>query len=396
MTYQVGYLTELTGITLDEGDDVFVSTFQAMPYGEYDHPIYGKITLTPEKAQEIANNVNSGVRGQDLDIDYDHKQYGGEAAGWVKGAKADPRDGLLLTVEWTKKAGKLIKEKAYRYFSPELTDEWKHPSTGVVHKNVLFGGGITNRPFLKGILPLNMSEMSLDEHQSKKEGNGMDPKKLRKLLGLPEDATDDQVTEALNKVPDDHVIGPKATEQKPEGEDEGEEGAPEGQSQSIAATEGLSAEVIQLAEKSPAIKALVEAVTGLQKTVEVQGAALQLSEAANKVAKLSEPTKDNRVLPAVVQTQLQEILVSAPKTLSDKITTMVTSLNEAGYVQLGERGESSGPASESTDAIKRFNDEVAKVMVNDKLSIGDATERVASLHPQLFQEYRAESYSFKE
>lgn len=394
MAQQFGFLSELSGIELAEDGDTFVSTIQAMPYGKYEHPLYGKIDFNEQVAAQAAANVNNQVRGQELDIDYDHKRYGGEAAGWVKSAEAR-KDGLWLTVEWTKRAGQLIKEKAYKYFSPEFADEWKHPKTGAVHKNVLFGGGITNRPFLKDILPLNMSEM-FDEHRQQQEGNGMDPKKLRKLLGLPEDATDEQVSTALAAVPDDHVLGPKVTEPPKVDDKTGKtgEGEPEGQPQVIAATEGLSAEVIQLAEKSPAIKALVESVTGLQKVVETQQVALQLSEANNTVKTLSEPV-DGRALPPSVQEQLKDIFVSAPKELSEKFAAAIKTLNETGYVELGERGINS-PDNQNADVAKRFNDEVQKVIDADKLDYAAATERVASLQPQLYTEYRQATYAFRE
>src|SRR4051794_331314 len=194
MAQQVGYWSDLSAAQFD--DDARVTWIQALPIGSYEHPTYGKIEVTPEKVQQLAANVASNVRETELDIDYDHKAKGGEAAGWVKNAEAR-QNGLWLAVEWTKNAYQKIKDREYKYFSPEFTDEWKHPKTQVVHKNVLFGGGITNRPFLKDILPLNMSEL-FAEQQVHREESGMDPKKLRQLLGLPEDATEEQVTAATD------------------------------------------------------------------------------------------------------------------------------------------------------------------------------------------------------
>ena len=43
MAYQVGYWTELNTIKLEETADSAVSTFQAFPYGTYNHPVYGEI-----------------------------------------------------------------------------------------------------------------------------------------------------------------------------------------------------------------------------------------------------------------------------------------------------------------------------------------------------------------
>jgi hypothetical protein len=94
-----GYLVDLRGLSFDDATDT--STWiQAMTVGEYEHPVHGNIKITPERIQRFAANVNNRVRETDLDIDYDHKAYGGEAAGWVRQAEAR-EDGLWVLVEWT-------------------------------------------------------------------------------------------------------------------------------------------------------------------------------------------------------------------------------------------------------------------------------------------------------
>lgn len=396
MAYQVGYFTELSGLEFAEDGEQMTSTFMAMPYGEYQHPVYGKIKFDQKKAAQAAAHVNNKSRGTDLDIDYDHKQFSGEAAGWVKSAEARP-NGLYLTVDWTKKAWKAIQSKAYRYFSPEFADEWKHPKTGEVHKNILFGGGITNRPFLKDILPLNMSELSLAEGQTQQEGKGMDPKLLRKLLGLPADATDEQVNAKLSALPDDAVIQapPKGTEGDDKGgkeddKNKGGEGA-EG-SQPIAATE-LPAEIVKLSESSPAIKQLTDLIVGMQTQLQTTTAALHLSETARKVQQLSEP-KNGQTLSASSQKLLSDLMLN-PST--ENVEKFVRGLE---MVKLGEtaglRGGDRHSEGDGTESVKKFNDAVQALMTQDKLDYGTAVERVASTQPQLFAEYREASYAFKE
>jgi phage I-like protein len=372
---QFGFWTELSGVKLDDAEEM-TSTFQAMPYGEYQHPIYGKIDLNEKKARDIASNVNAGVRGTDLDIDYDHKMHNGKAAGWIKRAEARA-SGLFLTVKWTKNAWEAIKAGEYKYFSPEYQDAWKHPKTGIVHKNVLFGGGITNRPFLKDILPLNLSELFAEQA---KEGTGMDSKKLRQLLGLSEDATDEQVEAALVERPKEEVIKEKEEESLV----------------TIAASETLPKEVIELAEKSPAIKALVESVTLLQNTVGQQGVALKLAETAVAVQKLAEPI-NGKALPAATQTSLQSLMVKLPKELSDEVVALFTDLNKSGYVQLGEISNSGDHSTEDGQgAAKRFNDKVDALMKSDdKLTYSDAVMSVSLAEPDLFQSYRESTYIFK-
>jgi phage I-like protein len=383
MAQQFGFWTDLHGVNavqLADGEDM-VSTFMAMPYGEYEHPMYGKLKLTLEKAQRMAANVANRVRGIDLDVDYDHKAQDGKAAGWIQAA--DARDsGLFLTVKWTKTAWNAIKAGEYKYFSPEYHDEWKHPQTGDVHKDVLFGGGITNRPFLKDILPLNMSELFSEQKQ---EANGMDREKLLKLLGLPEDATDEQINTAL--------------EERTSAEPEPEQGVEAGTEALEVAASELPPEVIQLAEKDPAVKALTDLVSNLQQQVSTTSAALHLSESANRVTRLSERTEDGRMLSAGAQKQLQEIFLHAPKELSDKVVAFVEGVNKGtAYVPTGEtEGIATRLSGDGQDSTKKFNDAVEKMMSSTNgMDYGSAVERVAAEQPDLFEGYRQQSYAWRE
>lgn len=91
MAQKMGYLVDLATVTLDDlNSGNSASWIQAMPLGTYDHPVYGEIDFTPEKIAQFAENVNSNVRGTELDIDYDHKEHGGQAAGWVKRGETLP------------------------------------------------------------------------------------------------------------------------------------------------------------------------------------------------------------------------------------------------------------------------------------------------------------------
>jgi hypothetical protein len=146
MSSPFGYLVSTK--TFDEDDPSWI---HALALGKFNHPTHGEIEITPERVERFADNVNNRVRGIDIDIDYDHKAKDTAAAGWVRAAQSRD-DGLWLQVDWTDRAKAAIKSKEYRYFSPEYRDEWNE------HKDVLFGGGLTNRPFLKDLVPLNLSE----------------------------------------------------------------------------------------------------------------------------------------------------------------------------------------------------------------------------------------------
>ena len=92
-----------------------------------------------------------GARGTDLVIDYEHQSLkGGQApaAGWIKDLEAR-EDGLWAQVEWTDKAGKYLKQREYRYFSPVLRidPESRRPQE-------LMNVALTNVPAIQGLSPL--------------------------------------------------------------------------------------------------------------------------------------------------------------------------------------------------------------------------------------------------
>lgn len=365
MTIKVGYWVDLQSVKFDETGGTWI---QAMPLGTYQHPVYGEIKFDAERVSRFADNVNRGVRGQELDIDYDHKAHHGEAAGWVRQAQART-DGLWLLVEWTKSAAEKIKEKAYRYFSPEFVDEWTNPISNQTFQDVLFGGGITNRPFLKDILPINMSELLVEPQEKKQGGTGMDPKKLRELLGLPEGASDTDVESAIKKF--------KETPPTPQGGKDDDQ-------------------LKQLAENNPTIKLLMEQQEQTRRELAETQAALRLSEIGSQVVKLNEGKKHQ--LPAVVLNELPAALVQMPKALSETVIGVLTKLTETGMVVTGEIGQASrGGNGDGSDPVKAFTDKIAEVMKsNDKLDYGSAVRHVSLTEPKLFADYRAASYAFRE
>jgi phage I-like protein len=404
----MGYWVDLQKPGVIAMDDPAMPTstwIQAMPIGEYEHPVHGKISFTPERVKQFAQGVKEKWRGQELDIDYDHKAKDGAAAGWVKDAEGRD-DGLWILVEWTKDAYQKLKDKAYRYFSPEFV-AWEHPKTKTKYKDVLLGGALTNRPFLKDILPINLSEVieSNANPKSASEGGSMTPeqiKQLAKLLGLPEDATAEQVLGGLllKLTPQEPGADPnapdpnetpeqKATRLKKEQEAAAGGGSGSGASgaQQVAASE-LPAELKQLAETNPTLAKYLDEqrqqAEADRKKLEENAVALRLAEVDGNVVKLSEfAATKKRGFPPVVIDSFKELMLKAPKELPD-----------VGFVELGERGGSR--TEDGGDAIKRFTDAVDVKIKNGNITYADAVEAVSAEQPQLFEEYRQASFAGRE
>lgn len=132
----------------------------AFPLGRYLHPVHGPLVFTRERLQRIADGVNRGIRGVALALDYEHRgdvAKGGKAAGWIDWAEVRG-DGLWLAVNFTAEALAEVRAGAWRYLSPEFAPSWTNPRTGQEHVDVLLGGGLTNRPFLRDLAPIAASE----------------------------------------------------------------------------------------------------------------------------------------------------------------------------------------------------------------------------------------------
>jgi phage I-like protein len=136
------------------------NSVQVLRVGKFNHPKYGYFEVTPQTLSEMKTNFDANVRGIDMSFDYFHDSDK-EASGWVKGLELKENgQELWASVDWTPKATQKLSERELRYFSPDFAFKWADPEKGGVYKNVLFGGGLTNRPFVK-----EMAAIVADEHK---------------------------------------------------------------------------------------------------------------------------------------------------------------------------------------------------------------------------------------
>jgi len=406
-----GYYVDLRGLTFSEGESTWI---MAMRAGDYVHPTYGKINFTAERIKRFADSVRNKTRGIDLDIDYDHKAdpaRGNEAAGWVRDAKVEG-DALYLFVEWTKTAAEKIREKAYRYFSPEFQDEWAD-ATGVVHRDVLFGGGITNRPFLKNLLPVNLSELTFAEN---KEGNKMDLSKLRTLYGLAADGSqDDQI---LTRAEEDRTaattkggtVDKTATTHAPNepAEKQGKvNGLPLDATTATSvdkdgnAVVGDDFQLSELAKTNPVIRMmLAEREANNKRLAELENAN-KLSEIK---VKLNEYRTGSTILKPAIVDEAAKLLAKLPVQLHEDVHGLLKLIQSGdATVKLGET-PNVGSGNHNVGVQKLAEDKVdtlvAKKLSESKaqggnLSYADAMTEVFAEDPKLFSEYQNASYAFR-
>jgi len=198
---------------------------------------------------------------------------------------------------------------------------------------------------------------------------------LRKSFGLPDDATEDDITKLLTE----NLKGSTTNN--------GDGGVTSTDQPDYAALskaiKGLrdTNEQIQLKELNDAVRQLREDKDKLQ-------ASLRLSEANSAVQQLSEGK--GYVLPVPAQEKLLQILIKSPKQLSDEIVALFGEVKEKGLVELEERGRLRPEENtiHTDDPVKQFTASVERRMTENNLTFSEAIHQLASENPALYKAYR--------
>lgn len=152
------FIERLSSQILAEASEGKVSEIQLLRCGEWQHPKYGPLRITPKTLHDIKNNYEKNVRGVELAIDTEHKPEEGSNA-WVKKLSIkDKGNTLWAEVNWTDLGKKNVGGGIYRYTSAEFVPEYKDTETGRTFNNVMMGAALTNRPFIKHMTPVALSE----------------------------------------------------------------------------------------------------------------------------------------------------------------------------------------------------------------------------------------------
>jgi ATP-dependent Clp protease protease subunit len=144
-----------------------LSEVQLLKTGSFSHPQYGTLQITSEVLSQMKVNFDNKVRGIDISLDYTHENDGGElpAAAWIKSLEVrdiDNGQALFAKAEFTPKGKKLVQEKEYKYASADFVIDYVTQSGSHV-PYVLRGGTLTNRPFIKEMESIKLSELKTKE-----------------------------------------------------------------------------------------------------------------------------------------------------------------------------------------------------------------------------------------
>jgi hypothetical protein len=346
MKYTV--VCDLKGIEL--GEPGMPVRLHAMPNNKtLKHPRYGKLVFNDERIKRFADNENNRVRGIQTALDYDHSPEDNgstRASGWVEQAEAH-QDGLFLHVEFTPAAREAIKAKEYRYFSPTYMKEWEHPETGEKYKDVLIGGALTNRPFLKDLTPYELGELSdefvgvalMEPPQEGPKVAALSAKMLERL-GLSETASEEEIEAAIAKL---------------------QETPP-------------ASEVLEIIEEpklddNPIIKKLQEDNARLMLTLREQ----QVSAFVDKLAEIAKGT-----LPVPLREKATKFLMDATDAQRALLQELFGELLTTGVVPLSTVGTQAPNDDSNGDVVSSMEKKIDAILKeNPGMSYGDAAVKAS-------------------
>lgn len=172
---------------------------QIFPAGEFSGAITGRgpFVMTDARAAKVIAAFDA--RKTRLVCDYEHqtmlaRQNGqpAPAAGWHLSLEWQPGVGMFAVIDWTVRAKAAIRRREYLYYSPVFRFDEK---TGEVIE--LLNGALTNFPDIDGMREAIAASGGVLSNDDEVLMTPEEIAALRAALGLPEDATPEQILAAV-------------------------------------------------------------------------------------------------------------------------------------------------------------------------------------------------------
>lgn len=158
-----------------EGKQSAPKNIQLLRVGDFIQEDGKKLKISTDLLSSLKKNFDNNARGypdKKLPIDYFHENDK-IAAAWISSlALSDDGQSLYADVEWTPRGEQMVSDRELRYVSVEFDFDYRHNEGGKKFGPTLFGAGLTNRPFVKGMNPVTLSEgeysmMTLEQAMAK-------------------------------------------------------------------------------------------------------------------------------------------------------------------------------------------------------------------------------------
>lgn len=128
-------------VALSDEDTRFI--YNLLPVGEFYDKRYGRVSITPEKVKQMAENFGK-CPAYEVPVKLGHSD-GAKSPGKVIGVEAKD-NGLEITMSVDSETAKAINDKQYRYMSAEFDEDYHDKKTGERVGAVLLGAALVNQP----------------------------------------------------------------------------------------------------------------------------------------------------------------------------------------------------------------------------------------------------------
>jgi len=155
-------MSDFRSIPILLSEESIPQKIQLLRSGNFSHE-GREILVSNGDLETMVKNFSEKVRGIDLMIDFSHNSEG-EAAGWIKNLiLSEDKNQLWAEVEWTPSGIKSLENKSFKYISADFSFNYKDNENLNTYGPTLFGAGLTNRPVVKSMEPIILSEKNINQ-----------------------------------------------------------------------------------------------------------------------------------------------------------------------------------------------------------------------------------------
>jgi hypothetical protein len=368
----------------------------------------GNFSLTASDLKQMSQNYLSDVRPHSsthgLPIDEEHSKKA--ALGWLKEPSVEANDKgghtLFMNAHWTNDGLAKVKDKTYQFFSPEVHFQHDDPE-GTLPKlrNVLMGGGVTNRPLFKGLAGIpaltasdgtadkdnviyvtaNEKESNVDLETIRKKANKDVTAEERKVL----DGAKDQLNEQERKdfYPEEAAAAQKAADDKAAADKAAADAAAAAAAKKPAGVTANEDGTVTLdASEYEALKA--GSTAGLEASEQ-----LKRSKAESEVKEMFFSETEGLKLPTDMQKGLTDLWIDASE--EQKETLRNVAKNSKPMLDANDKRENGSNDSGNGTAQDLLDDKAAEIMANDeKIGAGEALKKARRQNPDIAREADSE------
>jgi hypothetical protein len=366
-----------------------------------------------DRNQEFVNNFNNEVYQRLIPIDLEHETFLSGAVAYYEPSSAVVEDdgSASIGVRWEERGAQALNEGRFYYFSPMWFDKWKEPLTGKIFNNVLIGGALTTSPYFKdaNLRPLYASELTVNQVHV----DGPMEKEEKEASSTCTECKATMEGDGSHKC---SIPAPEPEKEKVVPEDKKED---EAKAATETTTTGTPA--VTVAVDPAQFNQLQSQFAEMQKLMAKQDEELKVAN--EKLARSATEARQRKfkevimgtngdgdgavafrgdisvhggVLDAIYQFEGEEG-IAKEDSLFQRYTAEMRGLAEqlADSELLKSRGGTGGRTPSKGSATVRWNEAVAKVMSEQKISETQAYAIVAKAQPELYRQQSEENYATK-